>query len=140
MQIYDSIVTAANDVDRLLIKQEDAFPAHVLAALAPYAQRMGSDVDLLVNFTEAVYANQKDVPKQAIELAASTANLIDDAGYHERLGGRARGIAFALRRESGEKAGEGRAWPKKVDDPDVKAIFLPPEPAPEPVKAPGGDA
>ena len=135
MRTFASVAAAADEVDRFFLRNEESLPEHVRDKIEPLTRRGSSPVDLIVVFTESVYANQKAVPKEAIELAAGLADLIDQDGYHGRLNDRATAMSKALRRESGEKAGAA-GWPKKEDDPEPNKDFVP---APPPPPAPAAD-
>lgn len=126
MITFDSISTAADAARRFFLKNEDSLPQHVQDKVEPRTRQGESPVDLIADFTEAVYANRDSISNEGLEIAAGCANLIGQDGYHGRLDGRASSISFALRRDSGEKAGAGRAWPKKADDPAPKAEFAKP--------------
>lgn len=138
MQVFNGIAEAADRVREFFYANKAALPPHVVSKVDPYVRTGSSPVDLIAHFTEAVYANRDSVPAEGMELAAGCANLIDQDGYHGRLDDRASAMSFALRRDSGEQAGEGRAWPAPETDPAVKAEYGPP---PEMVPpAPPGEA
>jgi hypothetical protein len=125
MRNFDGIAAAADAVRRFYFRNEDDLPEHVRKRLETHAGTGGSPVDLIVNFTEAVYANRADLPTEAMEIAAGTADVIQQNGFHGGLDGRAAGMIPALRRDSKEKA-TGVTWPKVDDDPKPNPDFLPP--------------
>ncbi len=130
IELDKGVADAADRVRELFFTQKAKFPDHVVEKLTPILKTGSSPVDMIVAFTRAVQANTADVPKEALELAAATANMIDADNYHGRLDGNALAISKALRRESGEKAPGTSKWPKKEDDPAVDQTFTKPgEPA-----------
>lgn len=131
MRIYPDIGPAIADVRRFFYTNQAELPPHIVERLEGDVGS-GSPVDLIVNFTEAMYANREAVPAEGLEVAAGTADLINRMGYHGRLDERAAAMVDVLRRDSKEKPAEGHSWPKKGDDPEVKADFA----APAPVAAP----
>lgn len=137
MQNFEGIAAAADAVRRFYFRNEDDLPEHVKARLATHVNTGGSPVDLIVNFTKAAYAN-RDLPAPAMEIAAGTADVIAQQGFHGGLDGKAAGMVAIFRRESGEKAPAGTSWPKPADDPAADSDFAPP-PAPAPVE-PAGEA
>lgn len=144
MRVFTGIAEAADAATDAFNDYRADLPAHLVDKVRPHTRTGSSPVDLIVHFTEAVYANsggrrakgEKDLPKEVLEVAAGTANLINLDGYHGRLDDRAAAMSFALRRDSGEKAGEGRAWPEKDEDPAPKADYAKPVKA----EAPGAGA
>jgi len=131
MRQFQEIGEAADAVRRFFYVNEASLPEHVTRRLATHVAQGGSPVDLIVNFTEAVYANQAKLGAEASLIAAGTADLINRQNYHGRLDGRAAGISDALRRESGEKPAAGASWPKADADPAINRDFADPAPAGE---------
>lgn len=131
MRNFEGIADAADSVRRFFFTNQAQLPEHVTKAIEPHVGTGSSPVDLIVNFTEAVFANRKDVPAEASLIAAGTADIIQQNGYHNRLDDRAAGIMKALRRDQGEKGN----WPKPENDPDARQAFLPPPAVEEPPPA-----
>jgi len=141
MRQFVEIGEAANAVRRFFYQNEADLPEHITKRLQTHVEQGGSPVDLIVNFTESVYANRKALPAEASLIAAGTADLINRMGYHDRLEGRAPAMSLAMRRDGGEKAATGVPWPKADADPAPKGEFeAPAEPeegtAPPPAPAP----
>lgn len=119
MKIFMGIAEAADAARIWLIIHSAELPEHVADRLNGRTQLGNSPVDLIVDFTEAVFANRDDFSDDAKDIAAACASLIDRDGYQGRLDGRANGIHMALRRETGAP-GE---WPDASADPEPKLDF-----------------
>lgn len=130
MRFFEEIGEAGQAVTRYFYTSQAQLPEHVVPFIQ--GQLIGSPVDLVVNFTKAIYANRDKVPAEAKLIAAGTADLINRKGYHDRLDGRAAGMSDAMRRDAGEKAATGHSWPKPEADPVADREFLPPPAAEEP--------
>lgn len=130
MQVL-GIGEAADQVRRFYYRNEDDLPEIVRDKVGPYIGTGSSPVDLVVHFTEAVFANRQSLPADGLALGASCALLIETTGFHNRLDGRAAAMIPALRRDAGEEPAPGTSWPDPAEDPEPKAGFLP-VPAGEP--------
>lgn len=144
MRQFEGIASAADAVREFYYSNKADLPEHVTTKVQPYVGTGSSPVDLIVNFTEAVYANsgdrrgegEKDLPAEGLEIAAGCAQLINVEGFHGRLDDRAHTISLALRRDSGEKAATGAKWPAADKDPTAKPEFAKPA-EPESPEVPG---
>jgi hypothetical protein len=125
MLIFTGIADAADAARRYFLINQAKFPDEAASLIEPHTLTGSSPVDLVVNFTEGVYANRGTLPAEAMEVAAGLASIIDQNGFHGRLDGRAPAIALALRREAGEDAPEGQAWPDEEADPAPRTEFAP---------------
>lgn len=130
MQTFEGIAGAADAIRRFYFRNEDDLPQHFRDRVGPHVGQGSSPVDLGAHFTRAVYANRDALPakqkKEALELAAGTADIFDRDGFHSKLDGKAAGMSLALRRDSGEKAAGSQSWPKKDDDPAPDSDYAPP--------------
>lgn len=134
MRIFEGPADAADAARVYFIRNGDAWPEHMRAQVEPYTKSGMSPLDLMVRFTESVYANRDQVDQEAVEIAAGLAGFIDERGYHGRLNGRATAMTAALRRDSGETAPAGRKWPAASTDPDPAPEYGPPPVNDEPAE------
>lgn len=82
MASFEGIGDSSTAVRNWLIRNADKVPEHLQERLSGMTGTGTSPVDLIITFTEAVYANQKDFPKEAKDLAAACADVAEANGYH----------------------------------------------------------
>lgn len=98
---FSGIGAAANVVRDHIILNHNEFPEHVQERLFNLTRIGKSPVDLIVGFTEAVYANRSEFDETSQAFAAGTADLIDANGFNGRLNDRAAAIGYVLRNTPG---------------------------------------
>jgi len=127
MAEFEGIADASTAVRNWLIINEAKLPDHLKDRLTALAGTGVSPVDLIVNFAEAVYANEKDFTKEAKELAASAAVTSEAFGFH--------GFAQAQKGTRIAKVLRGEAVAKDKRPAFRDDLLKPTESAPEPTEA-----
>lgn len=119
MKNFEGIADAANEVRNWIIRNEEKMPVHLQERLAGLTTTGISPVDLIVGFTEAVYANPKGFPAEAEDIAAGAAVLCENFGFHGMaVDGRGSKIAAVLDGKEVADAPEGKAdFQKTPEDP-----------------------
>lgn len=82
MEAFEGIGDASTAVRNWLIRNEDQLPAHLKDGLMHRTATGTSPVDLIVDFTEAVYANEGEFKAEAKKLAAAAAVVCEANGFH----------------------------------------------------------
>src|SRR5688500_12996588 len=92
---YEGIAAAADAVRLyMLTAPKTKIPEEVKKKVNPHVGTGSSPVDLVVNFTEAVYANADSVQDEAKEIASGCAILAEGYGFHG-MNEKARGSKIA---------------------------------------------
>ena len=121
---FEGIGDASTAVRNYLIKNEAKLPDHLKERLSNLTGTGASPVDLVVNFVEAVYANQKEFTKEAKELAASSAVVAETYNFH--------GMADEQRGSKISKILTGTKVAKAKAPKENETFVAPPEPEAEP--------
>lgn len=81
MHTFEGIAAAADAVRKFYYINEAVLPTHVKDKLQPYIGTGSSPVDLIVRFSEAVYANQVSVAAGK-DIAAGCALICEASNFH----------------------------------------------------------
>ena len=82
MKNFEGIADSSTEVRSWLIRNEDKVPEHLADRMKSLTATGTSPVDLIVQFTEAVYANPKDFPKEARDLASGASVVAEAHNFH----------------------------------------------------------
>ncbi len=115
---FQGIHDSASAARRWIIKNEDNLPEHLKERLMALTDVGVSPVDLMVNFVEAVYANQDDFPSEAKDVAAASALVGEQHNFHS--------LAQENRGSNAAKILRNQAVAKK-NVPEPKDDFVKPE-------------
>lgn len=124
---FDEIGSAADAVREHILANQASFPEHIRDRLVGLTRTGTSPVDMVVGYTDAVYANRDSMDETSRAIAIGTADLIGAKGYHQALDGRAFSVSSALSRDLGLEPVPGSEWPSADDDPAADDTWLPAE-------------
>lgn len=123
MQYFDNITEAADAINEWFWTSKNGMAPDLVEAVQPHIGPTKSAVDLVVKTAEAIYARRATLNGPALQLAAGLASFAGVWGFRGMADdNRGQRMAIALRRDSGEPAPQGGAWPDASQDPEPKGI------------------